>query len=89
MVTIPPLEELDYYTRRELKNEQGQKTGFIRMWRRKGKKEFHIEMKCPFCGKAQERDEVFEKKPYRPVCESCGKSVTVEKMTKKKIKAKE
>lgn len=76
----PKIEETNYFTNRALENEKGEKIGKIIMWRLKGEDAFHYILKCPFCAAMTERDERFERKPYRPGCDSCGKNVLVEKI---------
>lgn len=88
MVEFPNVEECNYFTKRALENEKNEKTGQIVMWRRKGSETFHFVMKCPYCSAEQERDEKFEARPYRPICQKCGKSVTIGRILKKKAKAK-
>lgn len=52
----PPVDIKDfaYITTRKLPNEQGEKSGAVFMWRRKGKEEFNYKLKCPYCGEEQE-----------------------------------
>lgn len=82
----PKIEETNYFTNRALENEKGEKTGKILMWRLKTSDKFHYILKCPYCGSLTEKDEMFERRPYRPACNSCGKSVMVEKIKKPKAK---
>ncbi len=79
----PEIDNTDYFTNRALENDEGEKTGKILMFREKGKKEFYIRMKCPYCGHMQERKEAFEKKPYRPACEKCGRKLVIKKLKSK------
>lgn len=82
----PNIDETNYFTNRALENDAGEKTGKIMMWRMKGEEKFRYILKCPFCGAVTERDELFEKRPYRPGCTQCGKKVLVEKIKAKKEK---
>ncbi len=85
MVTqYPNIAETNYFTNRALENDKCEKTGKIIMWREKSSKKFHYILKCPFCSEITEKDELFEKKPYRPWCGKCGKKVLVEKIKVKK-----
>lgn len=84
MTEYPKVEDCVYFTNRALENEKMEKKGHILMWRRRGEEQFHMILTCPYCGQKQERDEKFEGKPYRPICEKCGKTITIEKMLKKK-----
>lgn len=82
----PSVNEMNYFTNRKLENEKGEKVGKILIWRLKGEEEYNIEMKCPFCEHIQSRKEIFERRPFRPVCEKCGKKVVIERMNTKKKK---
>lgn len=84
MSKFPNIEDTNYFTNRALDNEDGEIKGKIIMWRVKGEEEFHYILKCPFCGHDQEKKEAFPKRPYRPRCDSCGKSILVGKIKKKK-----
>lgn len=84
----PPLEikgikDFAYITSRKLPNEQGEKSGEVFMWRRKGEEEFNYKLKCPYCGDEQESSVVFKRRPYRVRCSNCGKSILIEKLSKK------
>ncbi len=81
---FPNIGDTNYFTNRALDNEKGEPAGKIVMWRMKGEEEFRYILKCPFCGHEQEKKEEFTKKPYRPRCEKCGKSVVIAKLRKKK-----
>ena len=82
----PSIDETNYFTNRALENDSGEKNGKILMWRMKGGEKFHYILKCPYCSAITEKDELFEKKPYRPSCSTCGKKVVVEKIKAKKEK---
>ncbi len=86
MTKFPNISDTNYFTNRALDNEKGEVAGKIIMWRIRGEEEFRYILKCPFCGHEQEKKEVFAKKPYRPRCEKCNKSVVIAKLKKKKIK---
>ena len=77
------LNNLAYLTRRKLENENGEKTGSIFMWRRKGEEEFNYQLKCPYCGVEQQSHVFFKKRPYRLQCSNCGKSIVIEKLAAK------
>lgn len=79
----PDVSEMNYFTNRKLENEKGEKTGKVLIWRLKGEEEYNVEMKCPFCEHIQSRKEKFERRPFRPSCEKCGKSTTIAKIKKK------
>lgn len=86
MTEYPSISDTDYFTNRALENENGEKCGKIIMWRIKGDTEFHVSLKCPFCGKEQEYKQAFEKKPYRPACQGCGKMFIISKIKPEKKK---
>jgi ribosomal protein S27E len=79
---ITDTKELAYITSRKLKNENGEKTGAVFMWRKKGEEEFNYKLKCPYCETEQESSVVFNKRPYRVRCNNCGKSILIEKLSK-------
>ncbi len=83
---FPNISDTNYFTNRALDNKEGEPTGKIIMWRMKGEEAFNYILKCPFCGHEQEKKEEFAKKPYRPRCENCNKSVVIAKIKKKKEK---
>ncbi len=86
VMSFPNINDTNYFTNRALDNEKGEPTGKIVMWRIRGEEEFSYILKCPFCGHEQEKKELFPKKPYRPRCEKCNKSIVVAKLKKKKEK---
>jgi ribosomal protein S27E len=82
-VDIKDIKDFAYITTRKLLNEQGEKSGEVFMWRRKGEEEFNYKLKCPYCGEEQESSVVFKKRPYRVRCSNCVKGIMVEKLGKK------
>jgi len=66
-----------------LKNANGEQTGEVFIWRRKGKEVFNYKLKCPYCEEEQESSIVFNKRPYRLRCSNCGKSILIEKLYSK------
>ncbi|MCW3134080.1 MAG: hypothetical protein N2V78_07130 [Methanophagales archaeon] len=80
---IKGIKDFAYITSRKLPNEQGEKSGEVFMWRRKGEEEFNYKLKCPYCGDEQESSVVFKRRPYRVRCSNCGKSILIEKLSKK------
>ena len=82
-VDIKDIKDFAYITTRKLPNEQGEKSGEVFMWRRKGEEEYHYKLKCPYCGEEQESSVIFKRRPYRVKCSNCGKSIMVEKLGKK------
>ena len=66
-----------------MRNANGEQTGEVFIWRRKGEEAFNYKLKCPYCEKEQESCIVFNKGPYRLRCSNCGKSIVVEKFSKK------
>jgi len=86
MTTYPNVSDTNYFTNRALENKEGEKTGKVIMWRMKGEEEYHLVLKCPFCGHDQELVEKFAKKPYRPRCQNCAKSILISKLKLKKEK---
>lgn len=80
---VPSISEMDYFTNRSLENKAGEIKGRVLMFRIKGEREFHVDLKCAECGEVQTFLEVFEKRPYRVKCQKCGNSFVIEKLNKK------
>jgi len=80
---IKDLKNLAYLTRRKLENENGEQTGAVVMWRKKGEEEFNYLLQCPYCGMEQQSHVFFKKRPYRLQCSNCGKSILIEKLAPK------
>jgi transcription elongation factor Elf1 len=80
---IKDFNELAYITSRKLENGNGEKTGTVMMWRKKGEEEFGYELTCPYCATEQASSVVFTKRPYRVRCSTCNKSIMIEKLSKK------
>ncbi|HUV80662.1 MAG TPA: hypothetical protein VMW40_07585 [Candidatus Bathyarchaeia archaeon] len=80
---IKDFNELAYITSRKLKNEDGENTGTVVMWRKKGDEEFCYKLTCPYCATEQESSVVFNKRPYRVRCSNCNKSILIEKLSAK------
>jgi ribosomal protein S27E len=72
-----------YITKRKLKDANGEMHGEVFLWRRKGEDEFNYKLKCPYCELEQESSIIFERRPYRVRCSNCGKSIMLEKLSKK------
>ena len=79
---IAKFEELAYITTRKLENEQGEKTGTVLLYRKKGEEEFRYKLTCPHCGTEQKSRVLFKRRPYRIKCSNCGKSILIEKLAK-------
>lgn len=72
-------EKAQYLTNRTLKNDDGEKTGRLKMYSYDERK-FHFEMKCPYCGHEQEGTTIMENRPYYINCEECDRSSLVKKL---------
>jgi ribosomal protein S27E len=77
-----------YLTKRKLKNKEGEDTGEIIVWRKKGEEESQFVMRCPFCGVEQEGSTVFTRRPYRVRCADCNRSITLPKILNEAKKKK-
>ena len=80
---IKDINDLAYITSRKLKNDNGEKSGEVFMWRKKGEEEFNYKLKCPYCEEEQESSIVFNKRPYRLRCSNYEKSILIEKLSSK------
>ncbi len=79
---ITTFDELAYITTRKLENKQGEKTGTVLLYRKKGEEEFRYTLTCPYCETEQESHVVFKRRPYRLKCSACGKSIMIGKLSK-------
>jgi ribosomal protein S27E len=82
-VDIRDIADFAYITKRKLKDKNGEMHGEVFLWRRKGEEEFNYKLKCPYCKLEQESSIIFERRPYRVQCSNCGKSIILEKLSKK------
>lgn len=80
---INDINELAYVTNRKLQNDDGENTGTVFMWRKKGEEVSNYRLKCPYCESEEESSVVFKKRPYRVRCSNCGKSIMIAKLSKK------
>ena len=80
---IKEIKDFAYLTSRTLKDDTGEKRGEVFIWRNKGEEEFNYKLTCPYCETEQESRIVFKRRPYRVKCSNCGKSILVEKLSKK------
>ncbi|HID19603.1 MAG TPA: hypothetical protein EYP28_01480 [Methanophagales archaeon] len=80
---IKDIADFAYITKRKLKDENGEMCGEVFLWRRKGEEEFKYKLKCPYCEVEQESSIILERRPYRVQCSKCGKSIMIEKLSKK------
>ena len=79
---VTDVKELAYITSRKLENDEGEKTGTVVMWRKKGEEEFGYKLTCPYCATEQESRAEFKRRPYRVRCSNCNKSIMIEKLSK-------
>ena len=82
-VDIEDIKNIAYITTRKLQDSNGENSGEVVMWRRKGEEEFNYKLKCPYCEEEQESSINLKKRPYRLKCAKCGKSIMIEKLSKK------
>ena len=80
---ITDFNELAYITSRKLKNADGEETGTVVMWRKKGDDAFGYKLTCPYRATEQESSVVFKRRPYRVRCSNCNKSILIEKLSAK------
>jgi len=80
---ITDIKELAYITSRKLKNADGETTGTVVMWRKKGDEGVGYKLKCPYRATEQESSVVFKRRPYRVRCSNYGKSILIGKLSKK------
>ncbi len=69
-----------YFTKRKLKNREGEEKGEIILWKKSGEDVCHYIMRCPYCEGEQEGDVVLKRRPYRVKCSLCKKSITLPKL---------
>ena len=58
---IDDINELAYVTNRKLQNDDGENTGTVFMWRKKGEEVSNYRLKCPYCESEEESSVVFKK----------------------------
>ena len=89
-----PGDKVNYFTNRVLDNGKG----FAKVWRFEGEEKANIEYKCPSCGHAGEKQQVFEREKVSIInpntgkkkkadafiiaCDKCGAEMKLEKWTK-------
>lgn len=80
-------DRVEYVTNRKLKNDEGEKTGWIKAFSYDNV-HFNYEMKCPYCGTEQEGEKEMENRPYYIKCQECGASNLVRKLKGQDSKVK-
>jgi len=87
-------DKVNYFTNRVLENGKG----YAKVWRFEGEEKANIEYKCPSCGHAGEKQQVFERVKVTIIkektgkkkkmdafvfaCDKCGAEMKLEKWTK-------
>jgi transcription elongation factor Elf1 len=72
--------EFTYFTKRKLQNKEGEETGEIFVWKRRGDLEHSFAMECPYCNKDGEGTVDLKKRPYRVRCPNCNRSIMLKKL---------
>lgn len=69
-------DRVEYATNREVENDEGEKTGYIKMFSYDNEL-FFYELKCPHCGHVSEDEEELDTRPWWLECPECGRSTNV------------
>ncbi len=81
-------DKAEYVTNRELPNDDGEKTGRVKMFSYDNET-YHYQIKCPYCGHQFENSEKLGSRPWWIECPECGRSSNVKRIkdaAKKDIK---
>ena len=72
--------EFKYFSRRLLKNKEGEETGSMIVWKRGGDADHSFIMQCPYCLEEGQGTVDLKKRPYRVRCPSCNRSIALKKL---------
>lgn len=72
-------DKIEYATNRELPNDDGELTGWIKMFSYDNVN-FKYIMKCPYCGAETEGEKEMPNRPYYIKCSECETSSLVRKL---------
>lgn len=81
-------EKAEYVTNREVPNDEGEKTGRIKMFSYDNET-FHYQLKCPYCSNTFENSEELGSRPWWIECPECERSTNVKRIkdaAKKEVK---
>jgi len=81
-------DKAEYVTNRELENDDGEKTGRIKMFSYDNET-YHYQLKCPYCGHTFEGTDELGSRPWWIECPECGRSSNINRIkdaAKKDIK---
>ncbi len=70
-----------YFTKRKLKNKDGEERGEIFLWKPKNSTVCCYALECPFCGEEQQGEILLARRPYRVKCSKCDKSISLPKLS--------
>lgn len=69
-------DRVEYATNREVENDEGEQTGYIKMFSYDNEL-FFYELKCPYCEHVSEGEEELDSRPWWIECPECGRSTNV------------
>jgi ssDNA-binding Zn-finger/Zn-ribbon topoisomerase 1 len=72
-------EKAEYVTNREVENDEGEKTGRVKMFSYDNET-FHYQITCPYCGHEWEDSEELGSRPWWIECPECGRSTNVNRI---------
>ncbi|MFT4868070.1 MAG: hypothetical protein ACI9LV_000684 [Candidatus Nanohaloarchaea archaeon] len=81
-------ERAEYVTNREVENDEGEKTGRVKMFSYDNEKYFY-EIECPYCGNEWDGEQELGQRPWWIECPECTRSINVNRIKdakKKEIK---
>lgn len=72
-------DKVEYATNRKLPNDEGEMTGYIKMYSYDNET-FHYTMTCPYCGEKHEGKKEMPNRPYYIKCKKCGENNLIKKL---------
>ncbi|MFB6202964.1 MAG: hypothetical protein ABEK01_00575 [Candidatus Nanohaloarchaea archaeon] len=78
-------DRVEYATNREVENDEGEKTGRVKMFSYDNET-FFYELKCPYCQHEFEGEDELGQRPWWIECPECGRSTNVYRIKDKEEK---
>jgi hypothetical protein len=72
-------EKTEYATNRRVENDEGEKTGRVKMFSYDNEK-FHYEITCPYCKNTWEDSQELGQRPWWIECPDCTRSINVNRI---------
>lgn len=81
-------DRVEYATNREIENDEGEKTGYVKMFSY-DTENFFYEIECPYCQNTFEGEQELGSRPWWIECPDCTRSINVYRIkdkAEKKVK---